>query len=298
MEALFIRNLTVFYRGDFTGSLEACREGLALYDAERCRLHSQHTGQNSGVTHQCYGALSLWHLGFPEQAVRMGKNAVALAREIQHPFSLAYALHHLGWLYQHLRNPVELFQCSNETLELATKQGFIFWMAESHLCRGYGFLLRDDFAMAEQEILEGLEIFKQSGAALSLSHFYATLAEIRFRLDDKTGAFDWIAKALEASARFGNTFHLSEIHRLHGEFLVTKSLMDAEQHFQKSLEVARQQRALSCELRAALSLARLRQQQGQLTEGANLLEAVCRHFQEGHQSPDYQEARLLITSLR
>ncbi len=207
-------------------------------------------------------------------------------------------LHHLAWLYQHLRNPLEVFKCSDEALALATQQGFIFWMAESHLSRGYGYVLQNRLAEAEREILEGLQIFEQSGAALSLSHFYTMLAEIRFRLDDQAGALEWIQEALKASGRFGNTFHLAEIHRLHGEILSAESAPLAEEHFQKSLDVARRQKALSPELRATISLARLKQQQGLSTEGAALLEAVCGRFQEGQQTPDFQEAQMLLDSLR
>jgi tetratricopeptide (TPR) repeat protein len=298
MEALFIPGFTHFYRGEFAAARQACAEGITLYDEERCRLHARHTGQNSGVTLQSYGALSLFYLGYPEQALKIARNAVALARELRHPFSLIFALHHLAWLNHNLRDADEVLRCSEEQLALATQQGFIFWKAEAHLWRGNGFVLQNRLAEAEREIVEGLQIFEQTGAALSLSHFYTMLAEIRFRLDDQAGALDWIAQALKASARFGNTFHLPEIHRLHGEILSVESPAAAEQHFRQSLEVARRQSSLSSELRVAVSLAKLWQQQGLLTEGVNLLESVCGRFQEGHQSPDYQEAQSLIATLR
>jgi hypothetical protein len=94
IEALFIGVLTSFYRGEFAKTVELCEQGFPLFDEETSKAHARHTGQNVGATMQSYWALALWHLGYPEQAIERSAKAVALARRIKHPFSLAYALCH------------------------------------------------------------------------------------------------------------------------------------------------------------------------------------------------------------
>ena len=64
-------------------------------------------GEHAGVTHRCYLALTLWHLGYAEAALKVNHEMLELARSIDHPFSLAYALHHTSWLHQYLSLPAE-----------------------------------------------------------------------------------------------------------------------------------------------------------------------------------------------
>ena len=97
MEALFLRGLTMLYRGDFSGAHEWCDRSIAKYD-DRARTAYWATliGEDAGVTNRCYLALALWHLGYPERALQLSRETVTLAREINHSFSLEYALHHSG----------------------------------------------------------------------------------------------------------------------------------------------------------------------------------------------------------
>jgi len=69
----------MLYRGDFAGAREHSGKGATGYDAERCKLWATNTGQNSGVTHRCYLSVALWHLGFPDQALTVNREMVALA---------------------------------------------------------------------------------------------------------------------------------------------------------------------------------------------------------------------------
>src|SRR5258708_37710340 len=104
MEALFLRGITRLYRGDFAAARTTCAEGLARFDdRERTAALAKLIGEDPGVTYRCYLALARWYLGFPDQALETSRELVELARSINHPFSVAYALHHTGWLHQHFR---------------------------------------------------------------------------------------------------------------------------------------------------------------------------------------------------
>jgi tetratricopeptide (TPR) repeat protein len=115
MEALFLLGVTLFYRGDFASARAQYEKALTQYDdRDRNRLWAARVGEDAGVTHRCYLALTLWHLGYPEHALKVNCKARELARSIEHPFSFAYAQHHTSWLYQLMRMPTETLLFSED----------------------------------------------------------------------------------------------------------------------------------------------------------------------------------------
>ena len=129
--------------------------------------------------------------------------------------------------------------------------------------------------------------------------------------------FVWLAEAHGQGGQVDEGFHLlaealamvdttrsrlaAELHRLHGELLLRQAIPDtpqAEACFQQALEVARHQQARSWELRTAMSLSRLWQQQGKGAEARELLAPVYDWFTEGFDTPDLQDARALLEELR
>ena len=138
MEALFLKGLTRLYRGDFAGARDCCARAIADFDdRERTAYWAGLVGEDAGVTHRCYLALALWHLGFPDQALKLNAEMLELARAIKHPFSLEYALHHTGWLYQHCRLGMQAQAAGDEQIRIATEQGFLFWHASGTLFAGW-----------------------------------------------------------------------------------------------------------------------------------------------------------------
>ncbi len=299
VEAWFIPALTSFYLGDFEKSRKCCEQGFQLYDQDTAKLYARHTGQNVGVTIQCYWALSLWHLGYPEQAVRRIEQAIELARALKHPFSLAYALGHSSWLYHNCGRSADVRRAADEAIALAVDQGFPFWLAEGLLHQGFSQLLDEQTAESLQSLQAGLDVFNKTGAKLSLCHFYAICAQAHLQAGDTDAAQRRIDEAAAASATNGNVFFLAEIHRLRGEImLAVDKVDDAEACFHESLEVARSQQAKSWELRTTLSLSRLWQTQQRCDEARTALADIYDWFQEGFETPDLLDAKSLLDSLK
>ena len=94
MEALFLRGLTLFYRGDFAGAFDHFSRAIDGYDdRQRTQFWAAHTGQDAGVTHRCYLALALWHRGYPDQALRCSEENLEILRsQVEHPYSVAFGL--------------------------------------------------------------------------------------------------------------------------------------------------------------------------------------------------------------
>src|SRR4029453_19622545 len=87
--------------GGAAAALQPPERGIILYDAQP--PHPRHTLQNPGVACRSYAALALWWLGYPEQALQRSREALALAEELAHPHSTAYALCCTTVLHQYRR---------------------------------------------------------------------------------------------------------------------------------------------------------------------------------------------------
>ncbi len=151
------------------------------------------------------------------------------------------------------------------------------------------------------QIQEGLTACREAGAMIDYPYFLGLLAEAC----GHSGHIDEGLVALsEAQAMVRNSrafFYEAELHRLKGTLLLQarpeSNLGEAEACFRQALDVARHKQAKSLELRAAMSLAHVWQQQGKRTEARQLLAEVYGWFSEGFDTADLQLAKAVLTEL-
>src|SRR4029434_7018230 len=127
--------------------------------------------------------------------------------------------------------------------------------------------------------------------------YLALLAEAYGQADEGLRV---LAEALTAVHTTGERHHEAELYRLQGELRLKQDVPDeqeAESYFRQAVDVARQQQAKSFELRAAMSLSRLWQQQGKRTEAHVLLAPIYDWLTEGFDTADLQEAKALLDAL-
>ncbi len=299
MEALFLQGLTQFYRGDFEGARASFEQALGSHDDRgRTAYWATQTGEDSGVTHRCYLALALWHLGFPAPALAMNREARDLARSLQHPFSLEYALHHTGWLHQHCLLGMETQAAGEEEMRIATEQGFLFWHASGSLYFAAGLLLRGRHEEGLRLFQEALASYRATGAILGLPYYLGILGEAFV----KAGRFEEgrraLAEALQLVEENDERFQEAELHRLDGELRLAESgdQEAASTCFRSALEIARRQGSRAWELRATVSLARLQHRQGR-HEAFTILANASNGFDKGFETPDLAEAAALLKEL-
>jgi urea ABC transporter urea binding protein len=300
MEALFLMGLTLLYRGDFAGARDHCSRALAdLDDRQRTQFWAVQTGQDSGVAHRCYRALALWHLGYPDQALQIHREMLDLARAIAQPFSLDYALHHTGWLYQHARCGAEVQAAGDEAMRIATEQGFNFWHATGTLYKAAGLLLQGKREEGLPLFRKGLDAYRATGAGLALPYYLSILGDACTQAGRFADAHQALAEGLTVAEKNDDRFQEAELHRLRGELVLAESAdeAEAERCFHRALETARCQQSRAWELRAMMSLARLRQRQGRTDDARSALAAVYGTFTEGFTTPDLADARALLTAL-
>jgi len=297
MEAHNTLACSLYYQGEFVASREHCDQGLALEDEERCLFYARLTGQNSRVALRCYLAFNLWHLGYPDRALELSRHAVSLARALAHPFSLAYALDHAACLHQHCRLGMEVQRFADEEFALATEQGFALWAATADIYRGASMLLQVPRQDSLPRLKGALTAYRATGAGLPLSYFLSFLAEAYHQSGQADESIRVLAEAFASAHRCSEGFYEPELLRLKGEFLLLRSpadLANAEACFNQAIQAARQHGSKAWELRATMSLARLRNSQGKREEFQEQLSEIYGQFTEGIALPDLADAKMLL----
>jgi predicted ATPase len=288
---------TVFQRGAVAAAHTHFVQGIALYEPQQHRASVFLHGQDAGVLCRSYAAAALWYLGYPDQAWAHSQEAVTLAHQLAHPFSLNVALGEAAMFHQCRREGQATQERAEATLVLATAQGFLHWRARGAVLRGWALVQQGQVQEGIEQITQGLQAYRATGAQLALPHYLALLAEAYGTMGQPEVGLTVLTEALTLVDQTGVRLWEAELYRLKGALLVQQSSdmhLEAETCFQHAMALARNQRAKSWELRAATSLARLWQQQGKYDEARQVLGDVYHWFTEGLETADLQEAKALL----
>jgi predicted ATPase len=298
-QAHLVLGASLFFMGAFAPARAHVEHVMALYAPQHHRSHTLLYGQDPGATSLYWGALALWYLGYPDQALQMGQQAVTLAQELSHPYSLAYALEGMAELHQ-FRREARLTQEQAEALmTLSTEQRFAVWVVSATVLRGWTLAEQGQGAEGIAQIRQGLAAWQSMGEALYQPRFRALLAELYGNVGRPEAGLTVLAEVLAEVHANGLCYCEAELYRLKGMLLQAMGGRgEAEACFHQALDVARHQQAKSWELRASTSLARLWQQQGKRTEAYDLLAPVYGLFTEGFDTADLQDAKVLLEELR
>jgi tetratricopeptide (TPR) repeat protein len=300
MEALFMPALTLFSRGDFPGAFTHLTDALTHYDdRSRTRHWADITGQDSGIAHRCYHALSLWHLGCPDQAQKAMREAIDLAGKVDHPYSLAYVHHHAAWFYYNLRMPDEAMAAAVEEARLAADHGFELLIATSMMYKAAALLLRGPSEAALPLLRDGIARYRASGAEMALPFYYSILARATLGLGRFKETRAALAEAFGMVEKNDDRFRESDLHHLQAELALAESRDEAqaEPHLLKAREVARRQGSRALELKCTLSLARLWKGQGRANDALETLKSVYSRYTEGFATSDLADAARMIADL-
>jgi predicted ATPase len=226
--------------------------------------------------------------------------ALALAQQITHPFSLGFALGMAAMFHQFRREERVTQERAEATISLAQEQGFPFWMAVSAMLHGWALALQGQAQEGIEQINQSMMDYRVTGAKIALSHYLALLAEAYGTMEQPEAGLTALAEALTLAETTGERWYEPELHRLKGILLLQQSSdnqAEAESCFQQAITIARSQQAKSWELRAATSLAKLWQQQGKRQEAHDLLAPVYNWFTEGFDTADLKAAKALLDEL-
>jgi class 3 adenylate cyclase/predicted ATPase len=309
-EAHIALGSTLIHLGELRSAQAHLEQGVALYDSNLSRLRAFSRGTDPGVVCLSRGAWTLWMLGYADQALTMSQKALSLAQELSHASSLAFALFFAAVLRQCRREARQVQEQAEAMIALSTEHGFVQWIAGGMLLRGW--------ALAQQGMLEeGITQIQQGHSAwladeneLGKTQILARLAEVYGQAGRTEEGLHVLAEAFAALHKNAERHYEADLYRLQGELGLQHALRqqvpgstsivghsEADAHLRRAIEVARRQHAKFLELRAAMSLSRLWQQQGKRDEARELLAPVYGWFTEGFDTADLQEAKAVLEEL-
>jgi len=291
---------TLFHRGAFVQARVHLEQGMALDVPPLDHAPAFLYGHGAGVVCLSWATLALWLLGYPDQAQQRGHEALTRARQLAQPLGLAFALNWVAWLHQLRREPQAAQDQAEAAMALCAEQGFAQLLEFGRLLRGWALAARQQGEDGIAHIHEGLVAYQSTGAAIGRPQQLALLAEVHGQMRQAEAGLVVLTEALTVVGQTGERSYEAELHRLTGQLLLARSAAhhtEAEACFRRALDVARHQQAKSWELRAAINLGRLWQQQGKRPEAHALLAPIYDWFTEGFDTADLQEARALLEEL-
>ena len=276
--------LTELYRGELPAAWDHAARGIALYDPDsHAGLASVYGNHDAGMCCRTVGAWTLGLLGFPERAVALNRDAIALAQRLGHPFNLAVAYYAAAQPYQLLRDAAEARKHAEAALALAREHGFALISGWATAVRGWAIASDGAGVDGIAEIRNGLAMARAIGIESNESFMFTLLAEACLMTERVEEGLASVAEGLAMVARTGERFQEAELWRVRGELLLLQEsgAGGAEDSLGRAVEIARGQGARWLEVRALVRIARFRQRQGRANETRHRLAELYSWFTEG-----------------
>jgi class 3 adenylate cyclase/predicted ATPase len=289
----------------FTGGIAQGRENfdraIALYDARAHGSLATRFGQDPRVASLAVRSWALWMLGYPEAALNDVERALSEARKMGQAAALMYALSFTNMTIIRCGEHQTAKARADELAALAREKGALVWEPQGVVQQGFVLALTGKPSEGVQKIAAGIAGFRSTGSTAYVPEWLAFLAEAYAELGQFDDAWHSISEANAVVRTTKETWCEAEISRIAGRMALRSPQPDtakAEAYFERALAVARQQRAKSWELRAAMSMARLWRDQGRRDEARELLAPVYGWFTEGFDTRDLKEAKALLDELQ
>jgi predicted ATPase len=291
-EAHWALGQTLCFLGELNPAHMHLEQSSAFYTPQS--LSSQASRDAAGTQIAClfFTGWVLWALGYSDQAIE--------THELSHPFTLAFAFFAMAQLNQFRREVQATLEHAEATLALSNEQGFPVWVEYGTPLRAWTLAMQEH---SEEGMAQIRQVMANKPAGVTNANwpmFYALLVETYGAGGQAEEGLRMVAEALALVEETGFRFYEAELRRLQGELLLKQAVPDhpqAETCFHGALDFARSQQAKSLELRTAMSLSRLWQQQSRAEDARRLLAEIYGWFTEGFDTPDLKEAKALLEEL-
>jgi predicted ATPase/class 3 adenylate cyclase len=288
-------------QNDLHGGLGHLDKAIATFESQEQRPRPFRLGNNPGVASFITSALTLWMLGFPDRARERADHAVALATELEHPFTLAYALFHTGFLHLWRREPELVRDRAVGVLDVADEHDLQIWRALGTCLLGAAKTGLGRSGEGLAEIRDAIALYQ---GLRTPPVFWPLILFIRSGAYARSGrpadGLGLIEQAIEIADQGSGLTLLPELYSQKGELLLLlpeANGPDAEPWFQQAFDAARKLDARMMQLRAAIGLCRSQQKRSDPQHGWDLLSAVYVTFTEGFMARDLVDAASLLDSL-
>lgn len=277
----------------------ACERMLVAYDPAETQDWIDAQGWNHAVHTRAWQAHALWLLGYPNQALRRGTEAVRLAGDLQLPFNQALAATYLALLQQLRADPATARTQAEEAHQLTLQYKAAYYRAWASILVRYAEAWEEPDAEHRERLRTAIEEFRATGARLRLPYYLGLQARVCRKAECSKEGLAYIDEALAESRATNECWWDAELHRMRGELLVASGadVEEAVAALARAREIAQSQQARALELRVAMSLARLPGEPRQVQDARQQLADVYGWFSEGFETPDLRRARSLLARL-
>jgi predicted ATPase len=290
--------VSLMFRAEFSRALHHLRQALKFYNQAEHRP-PRLTPHDMRVNCESFVAWTLLLLGQADQSLESSRRALAWARELSHPYTLAFALH-VNCVFHQLRGDGAILEGrAEELVALATEHGFPHFVGTGTCFRGWAMLeVGGSIEEAISRMRWGLATKRATGAEIKVPYYLGLLAEAHRRANRTADGMGLLNEALEVVERTDERWYEAELYRLMAEALIADSdRHGAERWLHRAFRTAQKQDAKFWELRATTGLARLWRDQGKRSAARDLLAPIYGSLTEGFDTGDLKEAAALLAEL-
>ncbi len=295
VEGHYVIGVALTWMGDFIQGRKHLELALASYNLDQAHTHLTLYSQDPQAICLVRLAFLLWQLGYPDQAQQASAQALEIARERAHPFSLAYVIYWDIMLQNHLGAIDQAEARAQAFVSYCKEHQNTYWLPQGKILLGWIRAERGNPTAGMEQIRQGMEDVRGMGANFQQTFYLALLARFSGKAGQSARGLEFVSQALKAAQQYDEHWFEAEIYRFQAE-LFTQLGQDqaAEKAYQTSMAVACRQGAKMLEIRAATGLARLLMEQGRRDQAREIVAPLCEWFQEGLDLPDLISARRLL----
>ena len=255
MASRFFLGSTLFHAGQLAASRDLIEQAIPAGGALSDSAVALFAGPDLGVFCRSYLSHLYWQFGDAARAAFASEEAVALARDLSHPFGLAIALDYAAMFNVFRQENEVALACAEESAAICRKFEFGYYLAWAEILAGWAVAVGGDAAAGLVRLRAGLDAFKETRAELRLPFYYGLLAEACGRAGQLGDALAAISSAFAFQSKNGEVWSAAELHRIHGDLLrLSGNAGESEASYRRAIESARETGAKMLQLRAAARL--------------------------------------------
>jgi predicted ATPase len=285
-------------QNDLHRGLEQLERATASFESRSQRATRFRLGNNPGVAALTTSALTLWMLGFPDRALERAARAVTLATELGHPFTMAYALFHAGFLHLWRREPQPMRDRAVGVLDVADEHDLPIWRALGTCLLGRAKTELGRSQEGLEDIRSGLDLYR---GLRTPPVFWPLILFVHAgacaRSERPAEGLGLIDEAIGIAASTSGLTLLPEFYSMKGGLLLLVPELDvaeAEGAYRRAFDAASEIDGRMMQLRAAIGLCRSQAEHGDAEPARELVRALGATFTEGFATPDLIEAEELV----
>jgi hypothetical protein len=296
MESQYVMGAAAHWQGQYVQSHNHFAQAVAIHHGQHSTIHIALYSQDPGVVCRIRLSLTLWCLGYPDQAQHHAQATLALARQLAHPMTLAYALIFAAWVSMSQRDDSTTSVFTDEIIVLGRTYDMPYFLFMGLAFQGQLLAEHGETTLGIARLRASIVGYQSIQSYNHLPQCMLMLAQAYLRAGEIDQAQAMLDEGLAAITHHDDHYCESEYYRLKGELLDSSGTVPSivEACFQQAYAIAHLQHARSLELRAAIRLSRFWQKQGKREQARQLLSNCYGWFTEGFDTPDLTEASALL----